>query len=61
MVSLDHIIPETWPSASHAKQLLEGMHKTKHHTCIVCIVFKDVQHAESSMHKLFSEKTALAN
>ena len=23
-VSLDHIMPETWPSASHTKQLQEG-------------------------------------
>ena len=34
---------ETCPSASHAKQLLEGS-KTKHQKKSVCIVSKDVQH-----------------
>ena len=26
---LDHIVPETWLSASHAKQLQEGMQQNK--------------------------------
>ena len=37
-------IPETCPSASHAKQVLEGMqqNKTPEKNHIVCIVSKDV-------------------
>ena len=53
---------------SHANQLLEGMqqNKTPEKNHMVCIVSKDLcniltRMLNSSMHRLFSEKTAPAN
>jgi len=41
---LDHIMPGTWPSASHTKQLQENIQQNKTPAKItsVCIVSKDV-------------------
>ena len=67
-VSLDHIIPETWPSASHTKQLQEGMQQNKTQDKITLSVLCPkllcnllTRMLNSGIHRSFSEKTAFAN
>ena len=60
-------ILKTCPSASHAKQLLEGMQQNKTPEKITESVLRPkmcnilTRILNSSVHTLFSEKTALAN
>ena len=63
---IDKIL-ETWPSASRAKQLLEGMQqnkapeKSQSVLCskMLCNIFNE--NIDSAVHRLFLEKIALAN